>query len=535
MFSQILLYFIVSVLAVCHNCLNSRSTSSYSLTNFITADSNKLQEKETTSYISVKAAGVVGDGETDVTNKIQQLLNKHDSVFFPKGNYLISSELTLKSNQVVYGDSGTNIMTKTVVPFNFFQVRSKENVKIRSLNFNCPAGTKAEDYAVKIINSRTIVVSHLVATNCGLVTSPEDVSYEETGNYEKGKPLTGSKDISIDGCKGTGSLAAMTGRTRGILMQFVKNWKVTNCILKNYVQGVQWWGGDSNPERNGDTNNVRKTSNGLVENVTVSDIAGGGIWGSMGENIVIKSCRVSKCGDVGIDFEGCFNSTATNNYVKDCKNGCLATFHYNKNISFDHNIVRQRDPRFPLACIYNSTQRQDNGLVSLANNHFSVDKGVGVILQQGPSNYIVFEKNMLLNVVLNLTFNNNKIIEIRNNTFKLTKPLGDYNYVIKAGLTNFGGKLTVEDNSILSTVSQRKEVFAINPFQGDYNSSPLNIIKDNRITGVPNKYKIEWNGTNPGVTSKTYIISSTRVLPAEIKKVDLSGKPSEVYLNNIKQ
>ena len=487
-------------------------------------------------FISVEKAGIVGDGTTDVTDKLQQLFDKYDTVYFPKGNYLITKKLSSKSGQVIYGNGTAAIVSKSTNPFNFIEVRSKENVQIKNVNFIAPDNTQSPDYAVRIFNSKGVHITNVRGTNAGLVaaTGFEGVDYKSINDYKSGDRTTGSSDVVIDNCTGTGSVPA-TKATRGIWFEYVNNWKISNSSFKNYVQGVQWWGGDSNPEKNGDTSNERKTKNGTVESVTATNIAGGGIWGSMGENIMVKKCNVSNCGDVGIDFEGCFNSSAINNTVKDCKNGCLATFHYNKNISFDNNVISQSDPASPLACIFNSSQKQDNAAISFTNNNFSAGKGTGVIVQQGPSNNILFEKNTLTNVVLNLAFNNNKIIEIKNNTIKLTRTIDKYDFIIKAGLTNNNGKLTVESNKIISTVKQSPDIYAINPFQADYNSSPVNIIKNNDITGITNKYKVEWNGANRGVTSKTFIYSSTKLSSQEIKLVNSKGAQSEVYLNDKKQ
>lgn len=488
------------------------------------------------STISVEKAGITGDGSTDVTNKLQQLLNKYDTVFFPNGNYLISKSLSAKSGQLIYSNGTANIISNSTAPFNFIEVRSKEDVKIENINFIGPDNTKSPDYAVRIVNSKGVHVTNIRCNNAGLAaaTGFEGVGYKDINDYKSGDRSTGSSDVFIDNCTGTGSLEAMK-TTRGVWFEYVNNWKISNSSVKNYVQGIQWWGGDSNPERNGDTSDERKTKNGIVENVMASNIAGGGIWGSMGENITVRNCKVSTCGDVGIDFEGCFSSTAANNAVKNCKNACLATFHYNKNISFNNNRVSQAEPANPLACIFNSAQKQDNGTVSFTNNNFSADKGIGFIFQQGPSNNILFEKNTLTNVVLNLAFNNNKIIQIRNNTIKLTRTVDKYNYIIKAGLTNNNGKLTIENNKIISTVKQSADIYAINPLQADYNSSPVNIIKNNNIAGVTNKYKVEWNGANRGVTSKTFIYSPSKLSLQEIKKVNGKGAESEVYLNDIKQ
>lgn len=486
------------------------------------------------NYISLKDAGIKGDSVTDITPQLQELLSKYDTVFFSKGNYLISSGLQLKTGQVIAGDGLANLINKSIsTAFNFFDITSKENIKITGINFIAKAGNKNIVNGVQAANIKGLVLRNIKTENAGLllINSPA-VGYAKTEVYKAGDINTRSTNVNISDCSCTGTTLAR-GNTSGVIFYFVDNWKVSNSSFKNYNHGIQWWGGDSNPLRNGDTGNIRKAKNGIIENVTVDNVAAGGIWGSMGENIVILKCKVSNCGDVGIDFEGCFNCTAKNNKVINCNNGCLTTFHFNKNILFDSNTISQANSAKPLSCIYNYSQSQHNGLVHYINNTFSTSSNIGFIYEQGPSNNIVFEKNKLENIVINFKFNNNRIISIRNNFFYISKPIKDFDFVIKAGETNNNGILTIENNRIVSTVIQPETVFAINAYQADFNSSPENRLNNNTITGFKKKIKIEWNGTNPGVASKTFIKSGIPILRSEIEITDKT-KTSQVTINHKK-
>lgn len=53
--------------------------------------------------VSVKDFGAVGNGTTDDTIAIQAAIDASDSVFFPEGTYKITSEITLNSNNVLFG------------------------------------------------------------------------------------------------------------------------------------------------------------------------------------------------------------------------------------------------------------------------------------------------------------------------------------------------------------------------------------------------------------------------------------------------
>ncbi|MBQ9359240.1 MAG: right-handed parallel beta-helix repeat-containing protein [Abditibacteriota bacterium] len=98
--------------------------------------------------------------------------------------------------------------------------------------------------------------------------------------------------------------------------------------MEGYSHGIQWWGGDSDVRRGGEHKNFGYLRNGVIENCRCSDIEGGGIWGSMGENIQVRGCSVSLCNDVGIDFEGCLDSGAEDCLASDCRNGNYSTFQY---------------------------------------------------------------------------------------------------------------------------------------------------------------------------------------------------------------
>lgn len=495
-----------------------------------------LEEKlfKEKSYISLKNAGINGDGVTDVTLRLQQVLNKYDTVFFPKGSYSVNTSLDLKTGQVIMGDGLANLVNKSnAIHFSFFSITSKENISISKINFIAKAGNKNIVYGIHAANIRGLTIRNVRTENAGLLLINEPAGgYVKATSYKPADISAASTNVYIDACRCTGSTSARTN-TSGVIFYFADNWRVTNSSFSNYQHGIQWWGGDSNPERNGDTSNIRKARNGVIENVTVNNVAAGGIWGSMGENIAVSGCKVSNCGDVGIDFEGCFNCTAINNSVKDCNNGCIATFHFNKNILFDSNVMDQTTSSRPLSCIYNSSQTQHNATIRYVNNVFSSANAVGFIYQQGPSNNIVFEKNKLMNVVLNLQFNNNKIVTIRNNELTFSMPINNYNYIIKAGETNNNGQVVIENNSIISKVKQPPSVSAIYTYQADYNSSPVTRIYGNIITGVSKKFTIEWNGANPGVTSKTYINTTDVISEKEFEIID-NTKRSEVFINNKK-
>ncbi len=496
------------------------------------------------TLVNIHNFNIIGDSTTDYTAQIQQVLNNHDQVYFPAGTYLISKSLALNDHQVIVGDGLSSVFLApkdagTKEAFAFMTIHSKKDISVSQLNTVLQQTPKFAATTLKAVNVAYLSIKKVNAINCGIVETWVDTQYAYKQipvlNNTKGVDEVSNFFIEVDSCSGLGAQQGIAERTNGVLLYYANHWKVTNSTLKGYNHGIVWWGGDSNPERDGDTVNIRKSKDGLVQNVVVSNIRGGGIWGSMGEDVVVKACNVSYCTDVGIDFEGCYQSKAIDNVVANCVNGGIATFHYNKDILFDSNKVFQDNPGHVLARIYNAAQRQDNGSVTFERNTFTATKGVGLIDQRGPSRHITFVDNTLSNVVLNLSFNNNHYILIKDNTFNITRKAAAYNYVIKAGQTHFGGRLTIEANQINNLAAQDSSLCAISVHQSDYNSSPTNYLRNNVVEGLPKRIRIEWVGANAGTASRTYIVSDTPLPDAAIIRIEKGGKKSELFINDKRQ
>ena len=492
------------------------------------------------SLVNVNDLGVYGDGLTEQSDTLQKILDTYTNVYLPPGKYLLNRSLSLRGHQRVSGSDSTVLMPATTTgDFFFFTARGAEGIHLERLTFYASDSPERLVVAILARNVHRLTLTHLTAFNCGVarILQREDTPYAAIADDLTSDAFrqVGNSSVSISHCRGEGSRRAMAQHTAGVLLSFTRDWTVSHCSFSRYDQGVQWWGGDSNPERDGKIGNARKCQNGTVDNVFVNYVRGGGIWGSMGENITVENCRVTHCGDVGIDFEGCFQSKAINNYVANSNNGNLAIFHHNRDILFDNNQLVQSDPKKPQACIYNASQSQDNGQVIFNNNVFVNTRGVGHIKQQGPSRRIIFEQNSLHNVVVNFSFNNNKYIDISNNTFLITRPLTSYSYLLKVGQTHHGGAVNLKGNHILTTVAQPASVYAISLHQSDYNSSPTNRLIDNTITGLPHHLRLEWTGGNAGFAAKTYVESEFPLPPEAIQRLETGAKSSELYVNDKKR
>jgi Endopolygalacturonase len=58
---------------------------------------------EVSTWVNIKTLGVKGDGKTDDTKAFQDAINKHQIIFVPQGEYIISETVTLKENTILIG------------------------------------------------------------------------------------------------------------------------------------------------------------------------------------------------------------------------------------------------------------------------------------------------------------------------------------------------------------------------------------------------------------------------------------------------
>jgi hypothetical protein len=140
----------------------------------------------------------------------------------------------------------------------------------------------------------------------------------------------------------------------------------------------------------------------------------------MGQNISITGCVVENCGDVGIDFEGCFDCSATGNSVYNATNGGLTIFFLNRNITFSGNSVVQPAER-PCLRVYNSGLSADNKSLVVTGNTFRSETGISAVdCNSGPVESIVVVGNIFQNVRLAPSSNNSRYVTVSGNSLLFT-------------------------------------------------------------------------------------------------------------------
>lgn len=437
-------------------------------------ESLKAAEGLVSSAINVKDFGARGNGATDDTHAIQEALNAGPRVFFPAGVYSVkSSHLQLNDDAFIYGEGMSTVIVaakgRPNVQDNIIKAVDKHNITVDSLSF---FGVDSKQTALLFASCSRVRVTHCRSRNCQLVyvgsSAVRDMRNINTPNGFFDiygfvtKASHYSSDIIIESNLCLGDLTADSpadGKNLSALfVSFAKNVRIVNNDISQYFHGITWWGGNANtkgPVPNGDIANERKCQNITITGNNIHSIRAGGIWGSMGQGVAIAANTVTGCGDVGIDFEGCINCTATGNTVEDCHTACLCTCFDNKGITFSGNACTQHTPGSFIVYVQNLHGSTGNQDVNFSGNALVATKGMSAVVSQGIQ-HLMFQGNTLRNVHIHFAspqLRHHAQIVSNNDMYfdtKARKPFG----AVKVGGLDEGGYVSVVGNVISTRVSQ---------------------------------------------------------------------------------
>ena len=117
------------------------STAVNDVTSEISTAVNELTAKiARASYINIESLGCVGDGVTDNTATLQRIINENvgQTIFIPRGTFLISGTITLPSGTVIAGCGFNSIVKANTNSFDMFKTE----------NFDSLTGTDTHNSAV---------------------------------------------------------------------------------------------------------------------------------------------------------------------------------------------------------------------------------------------------------------------------------------------------------------------------------------------------------------------------------------------------
>ncbi|MEH6865766.1 right-handed parallel beta-helix repeat-containing protein [Priestia megaterium] len=407
--------------------------------------------------------------------------------------YIVSfKDQNISSNVTLLAGGEKSEITSTVNG-SLFKANGQKNIKIKGIKFN------GRDNNSVVLQTNTI--NGLEISDCEIQGMRLLKTELPTGiNYSNMTEDFLNKNINIRRNIGVGSDKKLPGAF--IDLRYVENVKVLGNNITNYQHGIEWWGGDANPSKNGALNNPRWANNISITKNTIDEIGLGGIWGSMGRNIrITNKNRVTNCGDVGIDVEGTISAKILNNYVKNCKNGCITTFFQNQNITISKNVIESDVDKQYLFKIYNSSNKDNDSITFIDNKLSHVGDGIGYAGGEQVKS-IDFLNNSLKNVAINFYSVNYEKIDIKDNNILFNQLYSnEFNAVFVKGLIK-NGIATIERNKIVSDVLQPVNSRGVHVILNDYNSSTKAVIRNNEIRGFPTDIEVNSNSANQGITNE---------------------------------
>jgi hypothetical protein len=479
--------------------------------------------------INVKWFGAIGDNTNDdgpaITNALAASVGR--TLVFPKGVYRVF-QVVVPSGTTIEGQAGAEMAHVGGYCF-IFQV--KTGLTISGLRFR---GTNTQ-IAVFAGKSSNITIKNCSA-ECRLFAG-ELHSY--TGVVSETDYNRNVRILNND-CVGTDPLIG----DAAIYFIYCDGAIAKNNTVKNYAHGIAWWGGGAGPTDNGDLANERKTKNIKIINNTVSNIGGnntggGGIWGSMGKNVIVSGNNISNCEDVGIDFEGTFNGVAVGNTVTDCIKGCLATFFWNQEITFANNIVQVTNSNYPVWRNYNVSQEgSKSNNIQITNNQFlSTGTAVGLFDCQGGScSDLKVIGNKFKNVYISIDAANMGAVTIEDNEILVTIQANNRAGISVVGIVGEKELLRIEGNKVESKASQPVGSTGIFVNHNHFNSPQISVIKNNICYGFLEDITCVLTSANASIGG-TFILQNnigTAGVISVARAVNAGVAPTSLKLNNMR-
>lgn len=425
-------------------------------------------------------------------------------VFIPTGTFKVScGTLTVPSNVAIVGSGRGSVIAVPSGSTGFlFSTTSTTNV-----SFDYFKVTSANDatFVVKASTVTILSVSRIYAVG------PVLLSTTTTAGDVYANVNDGNSNFDITVKDNVGQAVAHAVNTNSFIeLQWVQRGIVSGNLIRgidDYYNGIWWWGGDANFAVDGALANARKTKNLLIENNEVYNVQSG-IAGSMGQNIQVVGNEVRVCVDVGIDCEGCFESTVVGNASWDATNGALTIFFGNRNMMAVGNTLGNTASNVVFQIFNSNVDNLSSDGLTLRDNTFISLSGLGAVSDaSGPCGNTIVEDNTFINT--NVTFNNNSAgVTIRNNRFHYTATLAAHSTINLYCLSANETTNTIQGNTVMCEAAQNAATIFINLLSNDFNLPVTYVVEENKNCGVnplPKDIVTTEQGTNAGVSGQFFI------------------------------
>lgn len=395
----------------------------------------------------------------------------------------VRHQVRVPSNTYLHGD-GYESRVRMSIPDSgrIIFIYGVRDVTVRGLHVLRDRGTPDrwnDHFAFGTFGARNVEISgNWVSSTGGVIVDKSD-SVRVLGNNLEGLGAVPRPSTS-DYISWAGVLINGTNEP-GAIVQYARNVVVSGNHINNYHDGIEWYGGQVDPDSTGyDPERRKAVENVLIEHDTVGNVASG-IWGAGGRDIVVRDNLVENCGDVCLDAEGSHNVRFTRNRAKYAGYAVLASYFYSSQIVFENNYALQDGVGHGLQP---STDDRPWRRLFAHTGHLEAPDSISVFLQGDTLEYVSatggneaglltktssrlfrMSDSRLLNTVVDMFFrqdsireNNQGTVEILNNYMRFTKAIARPAIDVGANHTGPGndpqGTVTVSGNTIVSTVTQ---------------------------------------------------------------------------------
>jgi hypothetical protein len=477
--------------------------------------------------VDVTSLGAVGDGTTDNTAVLTAAAAAYLALYLPAGTYLTDT-LTLRDNAYILAAPGAVLFGKsgTLVDNNHPVLAIGSNTRVDGLTIDGNAASRVNDAdggvppaCFRMANASSVDLHAVNAYNC----AGDGVTVQSTTNY-----VIESSQVSDAGNGAIDIVASNIGR-------------VSNSNVQNSGGGIVWWGGNS-----GSLNATPGLSDLTIEGNVVQNIGSGCIWGSDGDSVTVSANTVANCGDVGIDFEGTNDSSATGNTVGWTKNGGITFFYASSNLTVSGNTINSPQGSGPGIGFYddgqcgapnNSTFCPASTNIAVSGNSITTDGAYAIVTDgtnnpAGANNNITIANNTITATSTAINLADVNYASVEGNFVTVSGPtaidIGGSNYITIAGniittvsdtSTGFGNRGGIympwtnnawptQYNDIHGNTISGFEISIEDDCWGNVASGDL--IENNRVSGMI----VQWTGGTGVISDNTLLSNPSQSVPA---------------------
>jgi len=477
----------------------------HALTNAGVASSAELAAAGAGAATLLRGSGIDETGVADSTAAIQTIVtNAAGPVHGVPGATYKLGTVNLKNGSDVRGN-GASLVCTVATPAvagqggGAFVSTGRTNVAVSGWTASGNTGTSL----LKMVGGSVVDCLRNTVTDMQVIQVNS-----ANGNIYVGSAETENVDILVQGNRGTAPNSSVG--TAGIFLLYCSDVRVVDNKLTGYTSGVQYWGGDANTQ--GAIANARKCKRIWMSRNRATGAYGGGLWGSMGEDILIVDNYVQGNGDIGIDFEGSFNCRASRNTVFDSFVANFGTFFICRDVVFDNNTSIATSPSTcaALFIIKNATsdgsKTTGNGTITISNNTAHYKTGVSFAVFSEVCEHLIVTGNKFRNGKVWNAIANTHNITITGNVMRWDAAASAAFTAIEVGGNTqqgdgFAPVTTISDNRMISEAIHPAGSRGIYSNQADVNSNPVLEIHRNHIYGFPADIVSQWGGTNVGTAA----------------------------------